>query len=286
MRIGRKIKKNIRFLLKKILPSNFFNLIIFFLIRKKFISSYNNNKLYSKNYVDKTNSINEYKISSQNYEDGIIKSLILKLKKNNKKFFEIGFDYYECNSLQLIKQGWSGVFIDYDKEKIENFNIIKDKFNFKKIKILNNKISPENINSIYKKEFINTNIDFFSIDIDSLDFYVLSKIKFRPKIICLEFNPYLTPFGSVVVKYNKNNFNNSNYYYGASIQAYTKLLKQMNYRLVALDSNNVNAFFIDIKEFKSKFNEININKNKNLIIFLNKNKNIIKNIKIKKYLKY
>jgi len=286
MRIGRKIKKNIRFLLKKILTSNFFNLIIFFLIRKKFISSYNNNKLYSENYIDKTNNINEYKISSQNYEDGIIKSLILKLKKNNKKFLEIGFDYYECNSLQLIKRGWSGIFIDYDKEKIENFNIIKDKFNFKKIKILNNKISPENINSIYKKEFINTNIDFFSIDIDSLDFYVLSKIKFRPKIICLEFNPYLTPFGSVVVKYNKNNFNNSNYYYGASIQAYTKLLKQMNYRLVALDSNNVNAFFIDIKEFKSKFNEININKNKNLIIFLNKNKNIIKNIKIKKYLKY
>jgi hypothetical protein len=60
----------------------------------------------------------------------------------------------------------------------------------------------------------------------------------------------------------------------------------MNYKLVALDSNNVNAFFIDIKEFKSKFDEININKNKNLIIFLNKNKNIIKNIKIKRYLKY
>ena len=286
MRIGRKIKKNIRLLLKKILPSNFFNLIIFFFIRKKFISSYNNNKLYSKNYIDKTNSISEYKISSQNYEDGIIKSLIFKLKKNNKKFLEIGFDYYECNSLQLIKQGWSGVFIDYDKSKIENFNIIKNKFDFKKIKILNKKISPDNINSIYKKEFTNTNIDFFSIDIDSLDFYVLSNIKFRPKIICLEFNPYLTLFGSVVVKYKKNNFNNSNYYYGASIQAYTKLLKQMNYKLVALDSNNVNAFFIDIKEFKSKFDEININKNKNLIIFLNKNKNIIKNIKIKRYLKY
>ena len=60
----------------------------------------------------------------------------------------------------------------------------------------------------------------------------------------------------------------------------------MNYKLVALDSNNVNAFFIDIKEFKSKFNEININKNQNLMIFLNKNKSTIKNIKIKRYLKY
>jgi len=60
----------------------------------------------------------------------------------------------------------------------------------------------------------------------------------------------------------------------------------MNYKLVALDSNNVNAFFLDTKGFKSKFDEININNNKNLMIFLNKNKNIIKNIKIKRYLKY
>jgi hypothetical protein len=286
MKLGRKLKKNIRFILKKILPGYFYNLIIFFLIRKKFINSYNANKLYSVNYVNKNNKIREYKISSQNYEDGIIKSLILKLKKSNKKFLEIGFDYHECNSLQLIKQGWSGLFVDYDLEKIENFNIIKHKFNFDKIKIVNSKISPTNINSIFKQEFTNTNIDFFSIDIDSLDFYVLKNIKFRPKIICLEFNPYLTNFGSIVVKFKKNNFNNANYYYGASIQAYTKLLKKKHYRLVAIDSNNVNAFFIDTKQFKNKFYEIDINKDNNLNNFSDKNKIIINDIKIKKYLTY
>jgi hypothetical protein len=286
MKLGRKLKKNIRFILKKILPGYFYNLIIFFLIRKKFINSYNANKLYSVNYVNKNNKIREYKISSQNYEDGIIKSLILKLKKSNKKFLEIGFDYHECNSLQLIKQGWSGLFVDYDLEKIENFNIIKHKFNFDKIKIANSKISPTNINSIFKQEFTNTNIDFFSIDIDSLDFYVLKNIKFRPKIICLEFNPYLTNFGSIVVKFKKNNFNNANYYYGASIQAYTKLLKKKHYRLVAIDSNNVNAFFIDTKQFKNKFYEIDINKDNNLNNFSDKNKIIINDIKIKKYLTY
>jgi len=286
MKLGRKLKKNIRFILKKILPGYFYNLIIFFLIRKKFINSYNANKLYSVNYINKNNKIREYKISSQNYEDGIINSLILKLKKSNKKFLEIGFDYHECNSLQLIKQGWSGLFVDYDLEKIENFNIIKHKFNFDKIKIANSKISPTNINSIFKQEFTNTNIDFFSIDIDSLDFYVLKNIKFRPKIICLEFNPYLTNFGSIVVKFKKNNFNNANYYYGASIQAYTKLLKKKHYRLVAIDSNNVNAFFIDTKQFKNKFYEIDINKDNNLNNFSDKNKIIINDIKIKKYLTY
>ena len=29
----------------------------------------------------------------------------------DKKFFEIGFDYHEFNTLNLIKQNWSGALI-------------------------------------------------------------------------------------------------------------------------------------------------------------------------------
>ena len=175
--------------------------------------------------------------------------------------------------------------MDFDQEKVENLNIIKNKFNFKKIKILEKKISPKNINSIYQKNFI-SDIDFFSIDIDSTDFYVLKSIRFTPKIICVEFNPYLTEFGSVVVKYKKNNFDNSNYYYGASLNAYIKLLKKRGYKLVAIDSNNINAFFINPKKFINKFKEINISNNKNLNNFLNKRKEIIRKIDVNRYIKY
>lgn len=287
LKFGRNIKrakKIIRVYFKKISPSCIYNQIIYTIIKNKFLNSYCRNKLQNNNYKN-INNIKEYKISSQNYEDGIINSLILNIKKKNNSFFEIGVDYYEFNSLQLIKNRYSGLVVDFDQEKVENLNIIKNKFNLKKIKILKKKISPKNINTIYQKNF-SSEIDFFSIDIDSTDFYVLKSIRFIPKIICVEFNPYLTEFGSVVVKYKKNNFDNSNYYYGASLNAYIKLLKKRGYKLVAIDSNNINAFFINPKKFINKFKELDISNNKNLNKVLKKSKEIIRNIDVNRYIKY
>ena len=114
----------------------------------------------------------------------------------------------------------------------------------------------------------------------------MKSIRFIPKIICVEFNPYLTEFGSVVVKYKKNNFDNSNYYYGASLNAYIKLLKKRGYKLVAIDSNNINAFFINPKKFINKFKELDISNNKNLNKFLKNSKEIIRNIDVNRYINY
>ena len=150
--------------------------------------------------------------------------------------------------------------------------------------ILKKEVSPQNINKIYEKNF-NSTIDFFSLDIDGVDFYVLKNIKFRPKIICIEFNPYLTKFGSIVVEYKKK-FNNSNYYYGASLDAYVKLLKKKSYKLVAIDSKNVNAFFINPKQFTKKFKEIKVSNNINLINFIKRNEKIVSKIQPDRYIKY
>ena len=287
LKFGRNIKrakKIIRVYFKKYFPGYIYNQIIYTIIKNKFLNSYCRDKLQNNNYKN-INNIKENKISSQNYEDGIINSLILNIKKKNNSFFEIGADYDEFNALQLIKNRYSGLVVDFDQEKVENLNIIKNKFDFKKIKILKKKISPKNINSIYQKNF-SSEIDFFSIDIDSTDFYVLKNIRFTPKIICVEFNPYLTEFGSIVVKYKKNNFDNSNYYYGASLYAYIKLLKKRGYKLVAIDSNNINAFFIKPKKFINKFKELDILNNKNLKNFLKKNKEIIRKINVNRYIQY
>jgi UDP-glucose 4-epimerase len=65
-----------------------------------------------------------------------------------------------------------------------------------------------------------------------------------------------------------------------------KLLKKKGYKLVALDSSNVNAFFINPKEFKNKFKEIDILNNENLKKFIKKNKKTINKIQINRYIKY
>jgi hypothetical protein len=62
------------------LPSYIYNIIIYILIKNKFLNNYSKNKLQNNKYKN-INNIKEYKISSQNNEDGIINSLILNLKR-------------------------------------------------------------------------------------------------------------------------------------------------------------------------------------------------------------
>ena len=83
LNFGRNIKrakKVIRVYFKKIFPAYIYNQTIYTIIKNKFLNSYYRNKLQNDNYKN-INNIKEYKISSQNYEDGIINSLVLNIKK-------------------------------------------------------------------------------------------------------------------------------------------------------------------------------------------------------------
>ena len=83
LKFGRNIKrakKIIRVYFKKNFPAYIYNQIIYTIIKNKFLNSYCRDKLQNNNYKN-INNIKEYKISSQNYEDGIINSLILNKKE-------------------------------------------------------------------------------------------------------------------------------------------------------------------------------------------------------------
>ena len=94
-----------------------FALILFARCFKKFKKEVNKEKStikFSKN-LDEINNF-EFKLTSQNNEDGIIDYIFSKIP-NNKTFVEIGFGYYEFNSLNLIKNGWKGKLVDIDKDE-------------------------------------------------------------------------------------------------------------------------------------------------------------------------
>ena len=106
MKLGRKIRKikNILYFLKTI-NSKIYNFIVFQLAKRKFLKSINAKKiiLSKSNNLDKINKY-EYKITSQNNEDGIINYLKTNITNPDRIFFEIGFDFNEFNSLNLIKE--------------------------------------------------------------------------------------------------------------------------------------------------------------------------------------
>ena len=244
--IGRKIKKiylkKIFNLINKYTPKKFYSLILFLSSFKKFKKEINKSKtsyLYSKN-IDKIN-YKEYKITSQNNEDGIIEYIFSNIS-NNKFFIEIGFDYFECNTLNLIKKGWNGILIEADEEKCLRIEkCIKHFFPNNKIEIINSKIDIDNINNFTKHQ----KIDFFSIDIDGNDYWVLEKLeKENISIICSEYNPWIGNKNFKTIPYDKNFIYKNDYYFGASLNAYSDLLKK-KFDLIGIDSSGTNAFYIN-----------------------------------------
>ena len=265
MKLGRKIKKiklYILLFLRKYLSNQLYNLVIYQLSKNKFLNAIKapKKKLIKSSNLDSINHY-EFKITSQNNEDGIIDFLTKNILEPNKIFFEIGFDFHEFNSLNLIKQKWSGTLIDGDIIKCDKLRTcLKNNFSEGKVSIKNKFIDYDNINEIIKKDINLNNFDFLSLDTDGMDYWILEALNFNPKIICAEFNPWLGKINALTISKGKKFNYQSDMFYGASIKAFKSLLNKKGYKLVAIESSGNNAFFINQKEFKIQFEELDIEK--------------------------
>ena len=211
----------------------------------------------------------EVKIFSQNGEDGIIHYLSSRLKLNSKNFVEIGVgNYRESNTRYLYnKYHPKGIIIDCIedmKEKVKPFvNLWKGD-----LRICNKKINSDNILDILNKE-CDYEIDIFSLDIDSIDYWVIEKLKKNiSKIFVAEYNPVFGAELEVTVPnipgFERNKYHYSNLCYGMSLKALINLMDSKNYYFIGTNLQKINAFFIS-KDFSKKefFNNIKIKKLEN-----------------------
>lgn len=187
-----------------------------------------------------------YKVYSQNDEDGIIAYIFSKIP-SDKVFVEIGCgNGLENNTHALVLSGWRGVWIDGNEKNIE---VIR-------------RSVPQNNKLMYDCKFITTTnvativgqmigkinatkIDFFSIDIDSDDVYVLdSFIKvYSPKVLCVEYNAKFPPPMQVRVTPQQTRWDGDDYQ-GASLASFVAMLEPAGYQLVSCGLSGVNAFFV------------------------------------------
>lgn len=193
----------------------------------------------------------EYSIFSQNGEDGIIAFLSSGLLENHRKFLEIGTsDGVQNNTAYLLKKGWSGVGVDADAANIRRYaQRIAGTPIESRLTLSDLKVNWDNCESLMGLVG-SMSPDFFSLDIDSIDYYVAYRLLhagFRPSIVCCEINPFL---GSkpVTVVYDER-FSRYGYdrerglYFGVSVAAWRHLFGQFGYRFLGVDSSGVNAFF-------------------------------------------
>lgn len=197
---------------------------------------------------------------SQNGEDGISDYLTQQLLTPNHYFFEIGAaDGLENNtSWFAIAKKYQGMMIEGNpklaralKEHIANFNLGVD--------VQSCFVTKDNAKAIVS-QLLYTDPDLFSIDIDGNDYYVLKALLnngLKPKIIIVEYNSAFGPTHAKTIPYQADfhylSAHASGLYYGVSIKAWQKMLQQFGYQFVTVESNGVNAFFIDPKAFDKQF---------------------------------
>ena len=250
-------------IIKKFLNSNFgLNFLISSRDRQRIIIGLTKGMISkSSRIIDYTNPFSwEFSGLSQNGEDGIINVLKSKLNKTNKYFIEIGSaDGIDNNtSWLLITEKYNGLMIDANENLVNSAKRIVSHYSHG-LRILNILVNKSNVNQIKKNtQFLDP--DIFSLDIDSMDYYVAQELfdaGFRPKIFIVEYNSAFGPKESITIKYS-NNFvfgkdHPSYLYYGVSVQGWKTFFENKGYKFITVDSNGVNAFFVDPKYYDNNF---------------------------------
>jgi len=191
----------------------------------------------------------EFRVFSQNGEDGIITLLMAAIGNHSRKFLEIGVQSgLECNSAHLAKNcSWDGWMIEGDAKlaKLAQEHYDNHPCTWTRdIRVISAFVTRENINSIIKEHQIPENIDLLSIDIDGNDLWIWKEINvIKPRLVIIEYNASFGPDLSVTIPY-KSEFVIEGAYHGASLRALVKVGKQKGYRFIGCNSTGVNAFFV------------------------------------------
>ena len=116
------------------------------------------------------------------------------------------------------------------------------------MRIANKQINSDNLLTLLN-ERCDYEIDIFSLDIDSIDYWIIDKLpKNVSKIFVAEYNPVFGLDLEVTVPnikgFNRTQYHYSNLCYGMSLRALINKMKTKGYYFVGVNLQKINAFFI------------------------------------------
>jgi len=189
-----------------------------------------------------------YKTYSQTDEDGIIAEIFNRIGTTNQRFIEFGVETgIECNTMNLLIQGWSGLWLDGSAQNIQRISETLGAYQAAgQLTAVQAFIMAENINDLFTQNGFTGEIDLLCVDIDGNDYWVWQAINVvNPRVVIVEFNGTWRPPTAVVQPYRADYmWNGQDNYFGASLKAYEKLGAQKGYSLVGVNYGGGNAFFV------------------------------------------
>lgn len=196
---------------------------------------------------DKCLELYGFKVYSQNDEDGIIEEIFNRIGTKNKLFIKFGVQNgLESNGHYLLHKGWRGLWIEgsekyFDEIFARFFPVIR----IGQLGCINAFITKDNINDLILSAEVKGEIDLLSIDIDGNDYYVWEAINVvRPRVVVIEYNAKFPPNHEWKMAYNEKHVWDGSDCQGASLKALELLGRKLGYRLVGMNLNGVNAFFV------------------------------------------
>jgi hypothetical protein len=193
----------------------------------------------------------EVKVFSQWGEDGILWFLCDVLEISKPRILEIGSgNFTECNSRFLAEARNAAVFlVDSRSDLISELSKL-DLLWKNNISALETWVTPSNANSIAcqaRKQL--GSIDILSLDIDGIDYWVMSEIDLSQiSIIVVEYNPtFGSRYAFTVPKSESFDRTTAHYswlYFGVSLRAWVDFFERKEFMFVGTDRVGNNAFFV------------------------------------------
>ncbi len=191
-----------------------------------------------------------FKGYSQQDEDGMLQEIFRRIGASDRRFVEIGVgDGLENNTLYLLQQGWTGVWMEADQDKCAAIRAcFAGPLAGGDLQLTQAIVNTGNINDLIEGGGLQGGIDLLGVDIDGNDYHVLEAVlrhgKLSPRVLVVEYNARFRPPASLVQPYNAMHAWDGSDYFGASLCALHQLARQHGYALVGTNLTGVNAFFV------------------------------------------
>jgi hypothetical protein len=188
-----------------------------------------------------------YRVYSQADEDGILHEIFKRIGEGNRTFLELGVgNGLENNTLFLLIQGWSGIWLEGSEKKTtaakKNLAAL---IAARRLEIHQEFITAATIDKKLASVAGNREIDLLSIDLDGNDYYILEAIRsISPRVIVAEYNSKFPADIPWIIEYNESHRWDATDYFGAALKSLETLLAGKGYALVGCNLLGTNAFFV------------------------------------------
>ena len=185
-------------------------------------------------WINELYTIPKWSKFSQAHEECYIEHILKNIPSKSKFILELGAwdGYHLSNTRWLIDDlGYDALLIDGDNH---GNKAVHEHF-----------ITKENILSILSQYNCPKEFDFFCIDLDGNDIYILDEVlkEYSPSLIVAEFNPIFNQNESYAIEYNPTHQWENDNYYGFSFLAGIKMAEKNGYTCI-FQNDNLNMYFL------------------------------------------